>query len=97
MGQTQEKCSHFGYIHLNESMIHSEGLREDQLAELAKKFRIKANRTRAQAARDFSVSQTSIFNAEESTRQSLFKLRKKMIETYSNCSLSGPLYFLDRS
>jgi DNA-binding XRE family transcriptional regulator len=70
-------------------------MNENDLAALAKNFRRKAHTTRAQAARDMKVSQTSIFNAEESPEQGLIKLRIRMIEAYSKFKVRGPVYFLE--
>ena len=58
-------------------------MQENDLAVHAKMFRRQASTTRAQAARDMKVSQTSIFNAEETFDRSLVKLRIRMIEAYS--------------
>jgi DNA-binding XRE family transcriptional regulator len=69
-------------------------IQENDLAALAKRLREAAGKTRAQAAREMKVAQTSVFHAEESPEQSLFKLRKRMIERYSSFTLSGPVYFL---
>lgn len=68
---------------------------ENDLAVMAKTFRRQAHTTRAQAARDMKVSQTSIFNAEESPEQGLTKLRMRMIETYSKFKVRGPVYLLE--
>jgi DNA-binding XRE family transcriptional regulator len=68
---------------------------ENDLAVLAKKFRTKAAKTRAQAARDMKVSQTSIFHAEESPDEGLIKLRMRMIEAYSKFKVRGPVYLLE--
>ena len=70
-------------------------MNENDLAVVAKNCRRKAGRTRAQAARDMKVSQTSIFNAEESPDQALIKLRMRMIEAYSQFKVTGPKYFLE--
>jgi DNA-binding XRE family transcriptional regulator len=67
-------------------------LSEIELAALAKRYRMEAGVKRAQAARDMSVSQTSIFNAEESPKQSLTSLRVRMIERYSPFKVGGPYY-----
>jgi DNA-binding XRE family transcriptional regulator len=69
---------------------------ENDLAVLAKKFRRQAGKTRAQAAREMKVTQTSIFNAEESPDQSLLKLRMRMIEAYSQYIVRGPIYLLEK-
>ncbi len=70
-------------------------MNENDLAVLAKTFRRQAHVTRAQAARDMSVSQTSIFHAEESPEQGLVKLRRRMIEAYSKFKVRGPFYALE--
>lgn len=67
---------------------------ENDLAACAKNFRQKAGKTRAQAARDMGVSQTSIFHAEESPEQGLTKLRMRMIEAYSEFKVQGPVFLL---
>jgi DNA-binding XRE family transcriptional regulator len=67
---------------------------EPELATLAKKFRVAAGKTRAQAARELGVSRPSVFNAEENPDASLFKLRKKIIEKYSSLKVEGPEYRL---
>ena len=71
-------------------------MNENDLAVLAKTFRRQAHTTRAQAARDMKVSQTSIFNAEETPDQSLLKLRMRMIEAYSQFKVRGPVYLLEK-
>lgn len=68
---------------------------ENDLAVLAKTFRRQASTTRAQAARDMKVSQTSIFHAEESPDEGLIKLRIRMIEAYSKFKVRGPVYLLE--
>ena len=68
---------------------------ENDLALVAKEFRRQAGRTRAQAAREMKVSQTSIFNAEETPEQGLVKLRMRMIEAYSEFKVRGPVYLLE--
>jgi DNA-binding XRE family transcriptional regulator len=70
-------------------------MNENDLVVVAREFRRQAGRTRAQAARDMKVSQTSIFNAEETPDQSLVKLRMRMIETYSKFKVRGPVYLLE--
>lgn len=69
---------------------------QDELANLAKRYRQSAGKTRAQAARDMRVSQTSIFHAEESPVQGLLKLRMRMIAAYSEYRVVGPVFFLER-
>jgi DNA-binding XRE family transcriptional regulator len=90
----QEKCRHFAYISYSPRV--NKLFAEKDLAGLAKKYREEAGKTRAAAARDMGVSQTSVFHAEESPRQSLFKLRKRMVEKYSSLKLVGPVYSLEK-
>jgi DNA-binding XRE family transcriptional regulator len=70
-------------------------MNEGNLGALAKTLRKKAGKTRAQAAREMGVMQTSIFNAEETPGQSLVKLRVRMIEAYSAFKVRGPVYLLE--
>ena len=70
-------------------------LNQNDLAVPARNFCRQANTTRTQAARDMKVSQTSIFNTEESPDQGLIKLRMRMIEAYSKFKVSGPVYLLE--
>ena len=69
---------------------------ERDLAALAAQFRKQAKKTRAEAAREMQVSQTSIFHAEESPEQSLLKLRVRMIEAYSPFVVTGAFFFLKK-
>ena len=70
-------------------------LTELELAGAAERFRKQANKTRAQAAREMGVSQTSIFHAEENPDESLIKLRVRMIEAYSTFKVKGPVFLLE--
>lgn len=76
-------------------MKKSRYVTEPELTALAKEYREAAGRTRAQAARDMGIKQTSIFHAEETPEESLTKLRRRMIEAYSNTKVSGPFFRLD--
>lgn len=69
---------------------------EGDLALLAKEFRLKAGRTKIQAAKELGVGRPSIQLAEENPEQSLFKLRKRMIEKYSPFKVRGPVYWLEQ-
>ncbi len=77
------------------AMKSSNYVEECELAALAKKYREGVGKTRAQAARDMGIRQTSIFHAEESPEQSFTKLRRRMIEAYSNLKVSGPSFRID--
>lgn len=69
---------------------------EDELGALARKFRERAKRTKEQAAKELNIGRPSIQLAEENPEQSLVKLRKRIIETYSPYKVVGPVYFLER-
>ena len=69
---------------------------ESELAALAKKSREESGKTRSEAARDLKVSRVTVFNAEERPELSLFKVRKRIIETYSGWKLVGPEYRLEK-
>lgn len=75
-------------------MKNADSLHEQELAALAKKSRQAAGITRAQAARDMGVKQPSIFHAEESPVLPYTKLRRRMIETYSDCEIVGPVFLV---
>ncbi|MGO8697881.1 MAG: helix-turn-helix domain-containing protein [Limisphaerales bacterium] len=77
-------------------MPNTRPLTEKELAAIAKRYRKQAGIRRAQAARDMGVSQTSIFNAEESPSLPLLKLRMRMIAAYSPWTVIGPVFFLKR-
>ena len=65
-----------------------------ELAGLAKQFREASGKTQTEAARELGVSGPAMFQAEENPRQSLHKLRKRIIETYSEYEVIGPVYLL---
>ena len=77
-------------------MPESKLFTERELTALAKRYRMKAKKTRAQAAREMEVSQATIFNAEESPEQSLLKVRMRMINAYSPFKVVGPRFHLER-
>jgi len=91
----EKKCRQNEYICYGFIMSRKATMNENDLVVVAREFRRQAGRTRAQAARDMKVSQTSIFNAEETPDQSLVKLRMRMIETYSKFKVRGPVYLLE--
>ena len=67
---------------------------EKELAAYAEKFRFAAGVTRAQAAREMEVKPPSLFHAEQSPTLPYKKLRVRMIETYSDYEVIGPVYLL---
>jgi DNA-binding XRE family transcriptional regulator len=76
-------------------MLKEQSVSENDLARLAKRFRKQAGKTRAQAAREMEVSQTSIFQAEEKPAQALLQLRMCMIKAYSPFKVVGPVFHLE--
>ena len=78
-------------------MQKSKYVEEKELAALAKKYRMEAGKTRAQAAREMGVKHPSIFHAEESPKMGYHSLRRKMIEAYSCLVISGPFYCLTKA
>ena len=68
---------------------------ERELAKLAKRYRIAAGKTRAEASRDMGIKHPSIFHAEETPGKGYHALRRRMIEAYSVFKVTGPFYRLD--
>ena len=68
---------------------------ETELPALAKEFRLKARKTKGEAAAELEVGRPSIQLAEEYPEQSLAKLRIRIIERYSRFRVVGPLYMLE--
>jgi DNA-binding XRE family transcriptional regulator len=95
-GGAREKSSQYDYVGYNAPMSKKKFLLEKDLVRLAKQCRKKAGIRRAQAARDMGVSHVTIFNAEESPRQALTKLRMRMIAAYSPFRVVGPVFLLER-
>ncbi len=77
-------------------MTPNQFLTENDLVALAKRYRKQSGKTRAEAARDLRVAQTSIFNAEETPKMSLRKMRMRMIEAYSQFKVRGPVFLLEK-
>jgi hypothetical protein len=78
------------------TMANQPMLAGKDLAALEKRFRIRAKKSRSQAAREMDVSQTSISLAEESPNKGLLSLRTRMIEGYSPFRVVGPVFRLPR-
>jgi hypothetical protein len=92
----QEESIAESHIFAKMTIMPQQLLAEEELAAVAKRFREQAGVSRAHAARDMKVSQTSIFHAEESPEQGLTKLRARMIEAYSPFKVVGPVFNLKR-
>jgi len=71
-------------------------LDERKLAALARQFRQAAGKTQGEAARELRVSRPAIVQAENNPEKSFFKLRKRIIEQYSDQLVEGPVYVLRR-
>ena len=69
---------------------------EQQLAALAKQFRVAAGKNRSQAAREIGVARPSLIHAEDYPEKTFVKLRRRIIEKYSPYEVIGPLYLLKR-
>ena len=67
---------------------------EKKLGAIARKFRAAAGKSRAEAPRELDVARPTIFQAEEESKQGLTKLRKRIIEEYSDFEVVGPFYVL---
>lgn len=69
---------------------------EADLAMLAKQFRQKSGRSKADVARELGVTRPCVQLAEENPEQSLTKLRVKMIELCSPYRVMGPAFWLEK-
>jgi len=68
--------------------------REQDLADLARQIRVKAGKSQKEVAIELGVSAPAVSNAESKPERSLFQLRKRIIEKYSDFKLLGPDYHL---
>ena len=73
-----------------------EFVEERDLAALAKKFRLASGKTKVEVAKKMGIKPPSVHHAEESPHLSFTKLRRRMIETYSEFNVSGPLFKLEK-
>lgn len=95
--ETSLICFHADLIYgLRISVRYKTFHTEAELATLAKRFRIAAKRSRAQAARELSVAAPTVHQAEENPELPLGKLRRKIIEKYSSFKIIGPVYRLQK-
>ena|SRR5215210_3903302 len=75
-------------------MAKDEIIEERNLAALAKKFREAAGVSKAEAGRVLGVERGTIHQAEDYPEFGLTKLRVRMIETYSNMEVVGPVFLI---
>jgi DNA-binding XRE family transcriptional regulator len=69
---------------------------EIELAALAKRFRQKAGKKKADMARELGVTRATMQDAEEHPEESLTKLRCRIIEACSPFEVHGPGFWLKR-
>jgi len=69
---------------------------ELELVKLSKRARTKAGISKAEAAKAMRVSYVSIHHAEEDPKQSLTRLRRRIVERYSPYKVVGPVFLLKR-
>jgi DNA-binding XRE family transcriptional regulator len=80
---------------LNLLMQANKYVGERQLASLARKYRIRAGRNRAEAARELGVARQAIIYAEDQPKKSFTKLRRRLLEAYSPFRVRGPIFCLE--
>lgn len=69
-------------------------IQPSELVALAKEARSATGKTRAEVARELDVARPTIVQAEEEPERGLDKLRKQIIERYSEYEVIGPVYLL---
>ena len=69
---------------------------ESELAALAKQFRKKTGKRKADMARELGVTNPSMQDAEEHPDRPMTKLRIRIIEACSPYKVVGPVYFLEK-
>lgn len=82
----------FSYIEMMKKKID---VSEGGLAAFAKQYRLNTGKNRAQVARELNVARQAVIYAEDFPEKSFFKLRKRMIETYSPYKVIGPVLWLE--
>jgi hypothetical protein len=69
---------------------------ENELAALAKSVREKSGKKKAEVARELKLGKPTIQHAEEYPELSLTKVRRRIVETYSDYEVLGPVFLLKR-
>jgi DNA-binding XRE family transcriptional regulator len=69
---------------------------ENDLAVLAKQYRLAAGITKSEAGRQLGVVKGTIHQAEECPEVSLAKVRIRMIEKFSPFKVTGRFYRLEK-
>ncbi|HTQ50955.1 MAG TPA: hypothetical protein VMJ12_09615 [Candidatus Acidoferrales bacterium] len=69
---------------------------EPELALLAKRFRKRSGKTKAELARELKVTRATMQDVEERPERNLTKLRRRIIEKYSSFHVTGPVFYLEK-
>lgn len=77
-------------------MTRKQLFKESELAALAKQFREKSGKTKAELAREFGVNRATIQLAEEYPERSMTSMRCRIIEACSPFRVGGPGYWIER-
>lgn len=80
----------------NELMPKKKMYAESDLVALAKMFREKSGKSKAQMARELGVTRATMQDAEEHPHRSMTKLRCRIIEACSSFQVAGPGYWLEK-
>ena len=87
--------AHYHFVSYIRTMKEKIEVSEQDLAKIAKKYRLATGKSRLHVARELGVHRQAIFYAEDAPEKSLFKLRKRIIETYSPYKVIGPVIWLE--
>ena len=68
----------------------------EELATIAKACREASGKSRAQVALELGVGRQAVYYAEDCPERSMFKLRKRIIETYSSSKVEGPVFLIEQ-
>ena len=69
---------------------------EPELAKLAKQFREKSGKFKAELGRELKVTRATMQDVEERPERNLTRLRRLIIEKHSPFRVIGPVYFLEK-
>jgi DNA-binding XRE family transcriptional regulator len=80
----------------NDYVLKQKMYSETELAALAKSFRKKSGKKKAQLARELGVTRATMQDAEERPEKNLTKLRCRIIKACSGFQVAGPAYWLEK-
>jgi DNA-binding XRE family transcriptional regulator len=66
----------------------------EELAEIVRAVRLKTGKTHAQIAAELGVAKSTVVQAEAEPNRSLSQIRRRIIETYSDWDVVGPVYVI---